>query len=169
MSDYSDVLRIKLTKHAVVEIEFPGGDLVKIDRQDLKFFAEYAWYPVKGHGRSKYLIRNGDTGVVGFHREIMNPPDHLEIDHINRDGLDNRRENLRIVTHQQNQNNLPDQKHSSKYRYVTKSKTRGRWHVYITHNGKTKNVGSFLSEIGAAVAANNYIIKNKLPKELNPI
>lgn len=37
-----------------------------------------------------------------MHRPVMNARDHEQVDHINHDGLDNRKENLRIVTNSQN-------------------------------------------------------------------
>ncbi|MES2766489.1 MAG: HNH endonuclease, partial [Bacteroidota bacterium] len=64
-----------------------------------------------------------------------------EVDHINGDTLDNRRENLRLVTHQQNLFNQRAQEGcSSKYRGVYKSSTTAGWTVQIKHNGRVRTI-----------------------------
>lgn len=158
------VLKLKET----VEIHFEAGDVVLIERRDLPLFASYSWYVVHGRGQSKYLIRNSSNRTVSFHSQLMGPESGMEIDHINRNGLDNRRANLRFVTHQQNQNNLSRKRHgTSRFRYVHRAKEKGSWCAMVTYGGRVKNIGHFDSEIEAAHAANNYIIKNKMDKVLN--
>jgi len=90
-----------------------------------------------------------------MHREILNPPDHLLVDHINRNGLDNRKANLRPATRSQNSMNKPFIKttpSSSKYRGVSWSKSQKKWNVQIGLNGKHKFIGYFHDEIQAAKA-----------------
>jgi len=145
---------------------------IVLDKSDLLLFASYAWYTIKKH-KTYYLVRNGETGIIQFHREIFNGliSKGLEVDHINGNGLDNRKENLRIVSHQINQNNQKnrDIKGTSKYLYVHWRPDRNRWCAMIAWNKKTKNLGLFTNEQEAAMVANNYIIQNKLDKILNEI
>lgn len=147
-------------------------DTIKMDKEHLILYASHAWYTVKSHN-VKYLVRNGTTGIIQFHREIMKDflTDGLEVDHINGNGLDNRTINLRAVTHLQNQNNIQNKKRigTSRYRYVHYDKSRNRWCAMVQFKGKTKNVGSFNTELLAALAANSYILKNRLDKVLNVI
>lgn len=82
-----------------------------------------------------------------------------QIDHINGDKTDNRSANLRDVTHQQNQWNIPAKKprkgskKPSAYIGVSWSTRSGRWQAYINlKNGTAKRIGSFESEIDAARA-----------------
>ncbi len=88
-------------------------------------------------------------------RLIMNPPAHLQIDHINRNTLDNRRINLRLVTNQQNQFN----------RKLSKSNTSGfkgvsfqpqhstkPWRAFINIGKKKKHIGYFSTPIEAGEA-----------------
>lgn len=154
-----------------VEVIFRGQRLL-FDKQDIGLFATLPWYTLNRDGKS-YLVRNvhinGRHTTSRFHREIMAPiPDDLEVDHINGDGLDNRRRNLRLVTHKQNQNNQKlRQEGSSKYRYVSYRADMDKWIVYIFHDGKTRNIGAFKSEEEAALRANQYIVENNLNKRLN--
>ena len=87
-----------------------------------------------------------------MHREIMKPPKGMVVDHINRDGLDNRRANLRLATRRQNRYNsgptLRDG--TSKYKGVSWDKRRGKWRSILGFDGKMKYLGSFDNEIEAA-------------------
>jgi hypothetical protein len=70
----------------------------------------------------------------------MSAPEGMEVDHINRFRLDNRRENLRICTHKENSQNK-GQWGKSKEKYVYHKKVSGLWSVQIPINGKVKTVG----------------------------
>lgn len=89
---------------------------------------------------------NGQT-AISMHRVIMNTPKGMETDHINGNGLDNRRENLRIVTRRENQQNRHGFK-TSKYPGV--SKVKNRWTAHIHINKKQNYLGSFKDEEKAA-------------------
>ena len=90
-----------------------------------------------------------------MHRQVINPPDHLLVDHINHNGLDNRKANLRTATHKQNCRNriyANTKKSSSKYKGVAWHKATKKWSVRIGLNYKRKTVGLFDNEIKAAKA-----------------
>jgi hypothetical protein len=77
------------------------------------------------------------------------------VDHINGNGTDNRRENLRVVTHSQNLANRPGwRKSSSKYKGVTFYKRDEKWQAKICPRGKTIHLGYFEDEVDAARAYN---------------
>lgn len=169
-------MKIKLGKIDEIEIEMENGEIVYIDRNNLLDFARYKWYVVQGRGRSKYLkaniIENGLHTTTEFHRYIMGKKEGFEIDHINHNGLDNRKRNLRFVTHKENQNNFPEKtkgKYSSIYKGVYLDKSRSRWVANINLDGKSMNLGSFLCERDAAIAFNNFVILNNLPRKLNEV
>jgi hypothetical protein len=92
--------------------------------------------------------------IVSLHREIMNNPDGLLVDHANGDGLDNRRTNLRLATHSQNQFNKrkTKSKTSSRFIGVYFEKRKNRWMARIHYHGKRIWLGSFKSEFDAAKA-----------------
>lgn len=80
------------------------------------------------------------------------------VDHINHDKLDNRRENLRLATHQQNKWNVPKQKHrdgrqpTSQYKGVSLYKSNGKWTASIKAGERNIRLGYFLTEEEAARA-----------------
>lgn len=154
------------------EIVFPSGDIVKIDYTDLKIFANHRWF-ITPKGRTKYLQTNiindyGKLTSISFHILIMNNNNGFDIDHINYNGLDNRKSNLRLITHQQNMNRCRKQVNtSSQYRGVYFCNTRKIWRASINNKSKTKSIGSFNTEKEAANAYNNYILINKLDKVIN--
>lgn len=147
-----------------------GDHEILVEYRDLHWFGKYKFYVVQGRGQSKYVIANalGANRTVSLHHLIMSPPQGLETDHINHNGLDNRRANLRIVTHQENQANLPKKRGGTSSFYgVSWSKERKAWCAYVAHNAKRKNLGRFNSELEAAHAYDNYLILNNLKKPRN--
>ena len=93
---------------------------------------------------------NGKRSCVSMHRFIMNCPKYMFVDHKNHNTLDNRKENLRIVTIQQNNMNKSSHKNSSsKYVGVSKCKN-GKWQAKIRVNNKLLYLGVFNKEDDAA-------------------
>ncbi len=108
----------------------------------------YAWKSNWGRKPSHFLM----------HRLIMRAQKGQEVDHINGDRLDNRRENLRIATHKQNSYNSKSRGGSSQYKGVTWDKQTNKWRSLIRENGKVLALGRFDSEQQAARA---YDLKAK--------
>ena len=77
-----------------------------------------------------------------MHREIMKAPPHLLVDHIDGDGLNNQKSNLRLVTPTQNQQNQTTARRDNKsgVKGVSWDKFRNRWRVSITVNGMNKTL-----------------------------
>jgi hypothetical protein len=78
------------------------------------------------------------------------------IDHIDRDTSNNRIDNLRLATKQQNAANAAPSGGSSKYRGVSKMADSGKWRAYISKDGKQKYLGTFLDEKQAAAAYDTH-------------
>jgi hypothetical protein len=90
-----------------------------------------------------------------MHREIMGAAEGQVVDHINHDGLDNRRCNLRVCSHAENVRNQRGQRgRSSGYKGVSRDRRLGKWRAQIWHNGKHTYLGLFESEAAAARAYN---------------
>lgn len=108
------------------------------------------------------------TVSVRLHRFIMNAPDESDVDHINGDGLDNRRANLRLCTDSENQRNARKQKRqtASRYKGVTWHKAVKRWQAQIQVAGRNQYLGVFHSEIDAARAydAAARVVSSKFAK-----
>lgn len=109
---------------------------------------KYNWY-LNNHG---YVIGRGeDKKLVLLHRYIMDYSGDNFVDHINNDPLDNRKENLRIITPQQNSQNKTSHKNgTSTYIGVSFNTKYELWVANITLNGKIKYLGRFNDEIEAA-------------------
>lgn len=96
-----------------------------------------------------------------LHRLIMDAPDGLMVDHENGDTLDNRRENLRLATHAQNNRNVVYKKvgAASKYKGVKYHKLQGNWFARIGLNGRSISLGYYETDKEAAEAYDLAAIK----------
>lgn len=86
------------------QIPLTQGMVALVDDADYEFLSAWKWYALK-HGRTFYVVRArhkadrpGPT-LIYMHRVLFCPPPGTETDHISGNGLDNRQENLRAVTH----------------------------------------------------------------------
>ena len=139
-------------------IPLTQGKYAIVDPEDYERIAKYKWFAIRFE-RGYYAVRTakdskGRQRNVRMHREIMGEPKGKIIDHINHNGLDNRKANLRVVTRQQNTWNKRKQRGgcSSKYKGVTWLKRSGKWQVRITYNGKSIFIGYFEDQVDAAKA-----------------
>jgi len=141
-------------------IPLTRGKYAIVDPEDYERLNKHKWY-TSGHKNIFYAVRsivigkNGKRRYIRMHREIINPPFPLVVDHINRNGLDNRKANLRPATCAQNVLNrlyFKSKTSPSKYKGVTWRKDMKKWNVQICFNGKHKSAGFFDDEIEAARA-----------------
>jgi hypothetical protein len=87
-----------------------------------------------------------------MHQILLGKKEGLEIDHINGNGLDNRRSNLRFVTRQQNCWNA--KRKSGRYTGVHFNKEKRLWQAQISFKKKCRHIGYFKEEEDAAIAYN---------------
>ena len=139
-------------------IPLTQGKYALVDPEDYQRLSKYKWHANKAKN-TYYAVRRIHVGKnkwkhIKMHREILRPPTHLYVDHINHHGLDNRKANLRTATHRQNAYNRIHFRRnpSSKYKGVSFKKRTKKWQVQIRYDGKSKFIGSFDSEIEAAKA-----------------
>jgi hypothetical protein len=140
------------------EIPLSQNKAAIVDSEDYgRLTAMGKWNAYKA-GNSWYAKRHALDNITGkrctiqMHRIIMAPStkeDH--VDHINGNGLDNRKKNLRIVTHRQNHQNR-HQKRSSVFPGVSWDKLNRKWRAMIQIGGRTKHLGRFTIETDAFVA-----------------
>jgi len=128
-----------------------------VDVADYYRFSCFKWY-IDGRDGRFYAVRGKRIGKdnaekVRLHREIMEPPEELLVDHLNLNGLDNRRSNLRLATYGENSQNMRKRKGaSSRYIGVNFDKRPGNWRARIMYEGKAKWLGNFDSEEEAGKA-----------------
>ena len=138
------------------EILLPQNKVAIIDDEDYELVSQYKWYPRKS-GRNFYA---GTNIPLRLHTLIMGKKQGFEIDHINHDGLDNRRCNLRHVTRSQNRHNCRSRLNTSSiYKGVCWHKRDKRWVAAITDNRIRYHLGSYTSEQEAALVYNKEAIK----------
>lgn len=107
-----------------------------VDIEDVDKVKNYKW--CLSHGYAMH------SGKFFLHRLIMNCPDDMVIDHINHDPLDNRKENLRICTQQQNMMNRRTQSNNtSGITGVNWDKSKNKWRVQIALNKIHYTVGYY--------------------------
>ena len=154
---------------------FPGKYTVVIDTEDWDRVKEYSW-SIRGNDRCPYvsaLIPHPDGSwhyytregkekrrrrrtTLALHHLIFGKPQKgMVVDHINHNGLDNRKENIRFATHSQyDQNRRSRIGSSSKYKGVYWHKAKGKWISNITIDGCCTHIGYFTCEHQAALAYN---------------
>lgn len=144
-----------LELRGVVLIPLTRGHSAIIDKEDANIISCRKWFAAPGRN-TFYAHRSGWNGIRPFtirmHRLILGAPDGVFVDHINGDGLDNRRSNLRLCSHGQNIRNQSVRAHSSKYKGVSYNKRLGKWTAHICLDYKLRRLGCFESEEEAAAA-----------------
>lgn len=129
--------------------------LVDDDVHDL--LSKHKWHATWSKSANGFYGARKISGKNCFiHRDILglHPGNPLEGDHINGNTLDNRRDNLRKVTHRQNLMNCRKHRdNTSGYPGVTFHKNMQKWESRYTHNQKRKHIGYFESKIDAAQAS----------------
>jgi hypothetical protein len=146
------------------EITLTQGKTALIDDMDFGLVSAYKWHyskSSKNYGRAKSNLGKRGKSVM-MHRFIMNAPIGLEVDHINGNPLDNRRSNLRLVTHEENQANMSlSVRNKVGYKGVSWHKKAKKWQAHIMVKGNKMYLGLFLTAKDAAKAYNMASIRYK--------
>ena len=134
------------------KIKLTRGKYALVDNDDFEYLNQWKWcFCASGNGyaaRHKHISGSGEKRVrkvIYMHREINNTPNGFETDHINRDGLDNRKSNLRLADRRLNvinrglsKNNISGVKGVHKH--------RNRWVARICVNYKEIHLGCFVDK-----------------------
>ena len=143
------------------EIKLTQGKVALVDDEDFEALSQYKWDAAKNY-KTFYAQRNlpridGKQVKVSMHCTILG---NKWVDHIDHNGLNNQKSNLRFCTNQQNQMNRRVQENKlSIYRGVSFHKKNRKWTAGIKINNKSINIGYYDSEIEAARAYNQKAIE----------
>lgn len=142
------------------EIKLTRGQVALVDDDDFERINAYKWY-AEWHRDTKtfYATRalprdkNGKRTTIYMHRAILCAESHMQVDHINHDTLNNKKENLRLCTSSQNNANHRQQSNNtSGFKGVSWDKRRHKWLAQISVNTKRRNLGRY-SNITDAILA----------------
>lgn len=143
------------------EIKLRSGEVTVVDDCMFKIASAGTWYAIR-RGHQIHAYRKGENGkTVYLHRLIIGAKAGEIVDHINRNGLDNRLENLRLVNKAQNANNSVSNGNTSGYRGVS-LKNDGRkkkFRAVIVFEEKQIFLGNYYTSIEAAKAYDEAALK----------
>ena len=148
------LLRCKEIRHGckLKAIKLTLGKYAIVSLEDYERLNKHKWHALISH-RTFYAVRTENYKAIYMHNHIMQPESGKVIDHIDRNGLNNGRYNLRLASRSQNCYNRKKKAGSqSKYKGVSYVKGRKKWRVCINHNGKRIHLGYFDDEIDAVKA-----------------
>lgn len=148
------------------EIPLTQGKIALVDPEDYERVIAFKWHAARRISTSTerwYAAHSTYTdkkrSAILLHRFLLSLQGKEDVDHRNGDGLDNRRENLRVCT--RSQNNANARKHRGSYRYkgVCLDVRDGRWQVEIRVEGQRIYVGRYPDEKDAARAYNDAAVR----------
>jgi len=125
-----------------------------VDAEDYEWLSKYKWCASVSDDGRVYAKRSVRRHVVFMHRMIMQPPKGMVVDHINGNGLDNRRCNLRIVPPAANAQNRRKPV-GAKSRFMGVYPRGDKWEAYV----RRKYLGRFDDDVTAAKARDREALK----------
>jgi hypothetical protein len=150
------------------EIISTNGFKIIVDDEDYNRLMKYSWAVYKSPTSTMYYastqsLKKKIGYAISMHRMVLGLEEQKNmniVDHINRNSLDNRKSNLRIVNKKENEMNSGVRKNNtSGYKGVNHRKDTKKYRAYIFINGKQKNVGNYKTAKEAAIAYNKEIVK----------
>jgi len=136
-------------EETVRRIAMSGGQFVLVDAADYEWLSRYTW----SCNDSGYALRREKGKKILMHRQIMQPPDGMLVDHIDGNKRNNCRCNLRVCTRQENSHNRAKRiGSSSRFKGVRYYKDRDKWRAEIWFHGQHLGLGTFDDEVEAARA-----------------
>src|SRR5665213_1034684 len=125
-------------------------------------YCSYAKDPQGIRGKHSAVKGSGGRVQIRLHQVVMGRPlNGFVIDHIDRNGLNNLRSNLRIVTHRGNMSNCfyREKRKTSKFVGVHRQSDNDCWTSQIRYGGRTRHLGCFNSEEAAHRAYQSALSK----------
>lgn len=134
-------------------IQLTQGKSTIVDNEDFNFLNQWKWYLNSSGYAVRDIVRKNKKECILMHRFLNNTPVGFFTDHINRDRLDNRKENLRTVTASQNLHNRPAQRNNtSGIKGVSWHKGAKKWRAWIQIERKPIHLGLYKDKTDAILA-----------------
>lgn len=157
--DHAEIIINHKHGEIIVLIDLEDVEKVKIAKWNAKYDKTVNDYYISAHERNNYQNRK----VIRLHNFLMNTPEGMECDHINRNPRDNRKFNLRNVEPMINKQNKGFYKNNkSGYKYIYWSNTFDRWFVQIKRNNVQTTIGRYKNLEDAVIARNEYLKENNI-------
>lgn len=138
------------------EIPLTQGKVALVDDKDYQRLSVHSWHTwrsTSGVFYARRTTKNPSRVTILMHQEVIGKPEAgLEIDHKDRDGLNNQRSNLRFVTHSENMMGQKTIKGTSRFKGVSWRASSNKWRALIRVGGRLNHLGYFTDEEDAARA-----------------
>jgi hypothetical protein len=146
------------------EIQLTQGKVALVDDEDFEYLNQFRWFSNNMNGKfyvGRYITVSKYKQIrISMHRFIMKPEKGMVIDHLDRNPLNNQKNNLRICTHSDNMRNCKISiKNTSGYKGVSFVKKNNTYKSAIKFNKRTIYLGYYIDPIDAARAYNTAAIK----------
>ena len=141
-----------------MEIKLSQNKITIVDANDYEWLIQFKWSVLRSRGNNLFYAVRQRPGkhnkLIYMHREILCPPNNsnIVVDHIDQDGLNNRRSNLRIATLSQNAANRKPRHGESPYRGVHWNRDSMKWCARIGYCSRNYHLGLYEDEKEAAKA-----------------
>jgi len=140
----------------MIKIPLTRGYYAHIDEEDYHLIKDFKWLAFNGRN-TMYAARQtrdtkGKCKTIFMHRIILSTPEGLYTDHIDGNGLNNTRANLRMATAIQNSTNKIKKWGNCIYRGIVYLKKENKYKAKIMHNRKEIHIGRFDTALEAAKA-----------------
>lgn len=143
----------------MASIPLTRGKFTIVDDADFEWLNQWKWFYTGNGYAARHTGPAKDRKILYMHRLIMNPPNDREIDHIDRNKLNNQRTNLRIVTRLENMQNRNKYNRGAFGGSAWQLKKSGRWTAVVRENGSRRTIGTFTTKELAREAIANVVAK----------
>lgn len=132
-----------------------------VDAERFEELNAFVWSASGRYGR--HAARgDGSRKTISLHHAVLDIPGHVHIDHKNRNGLDCRRDNLRVADNSLNHANIDKMRKAttSKYKGVHWRKDRAKWSAEIKIKCRRLKLGCYTDEREAAIAYDRAAVQH---------